>query len=233
MSMPPSWLQGIGGGLLTILTALVAARTGAAQRLLALAQTKQTTTTTDSTRLDALGIAMKRLDEMGERVDALTKRVESLEEFQRNVHESAPRIGVSVTERGVLFVEPGAIILAVDDDPDICAYIKLALEEQNYQVLTACSVADALALIAAQMVAVAILDLYLGRETCMPIVEMLRAATVPKPPQIIVYTGAMDSAAMALVKQIDPIATLRKVRSDIRDLETVVKTAIAKREAAA
>lgn len=233
MSMPPSWLSGVGGALVTILGALVAARTGTAQRLLALAQVGQTKTATVSTRLDALGLAMKRIDEMAQQVDDLTKRVERLEEFQRNVHESAPRIGVSVTERGVLFVEPGAIILAVDDDPDICAYIKLALEEQNYQVLTACTVADALALIAAQMVAVAILDLYLGRETCMPIVEALRAAVTPKPPQVIIYTGAMDSAAMALVKQIDPMATLRKVRSDIRDLETVVKTAIAKREAAA
>lgn len=233
---PPPWLQALGplGPFLAgVGSILVALRTGVVQRLLALAQARQANVATEGARLDLNEKMMQRIEALSEEVTRLRGEVRELKEFVRNVHDSAPRLGVSVTERGVLYVEPGPVLLAVDDDATVCIYVKMALEEQNYTVCTATNVADALAAVGVQMPAVAILDLYLGAETCLPIVEALRAAVTPRPTQIILYTGANDAAARALVQQIDPMALLVKGSDDIMRLQSTVKTALAKREASA
>ena len=71
-------------------------------------------------------------------------------------------------------------ILIVDDEPLIAALLEDWLLELGYQVAgPACSVADALAILAGGGIDGAILDVTLGRETSYPVAEELRRLAVP------------------------------------------------------
>lgn len=81
-------------------------------------------------------------------------------------------------------------ILIVEDEPLIMMDLEFAAEDRECEVLTAVSVAKAMAEIElASHIDVAILDVTLGKgETCLPIARMLEQRDVP----YILHTGDLD-----------------------------------------
>jgi ActR/RegA family two-component response regulator len=242
MRLPPDTLPNLAGTLANwgvLLAALVAGawayvtkRTQPARSdRLQDAQANQADADALDTTVTAAGKRADLLTTLLTRVEKLEREVQQLRDFVQNVHRSAPQLGVRVSGRGVLSIEPGQPLLVVDDDDAIADAVRLWLEDRNYVVETATTVADAIARIAARQYAVVIVDLYLDDQTAQPVVEAIRAATTARPAQVVVFTGASDQASRTLIKTLDPVTTVAKP-ADLADLEAAIKTALAKRASA-
>lgn len=88
----------------------------------------------------------------------------------------------------------GSSILVVDDDDDLRSVIAELLELEGYRVLTACTGADALALLASNDVGLVLLDLGLpgldGREVLRRRRIDPRLAAIP----VLLLSGSVDEA---------------------------------------
>lgn len=80
-------------------------------------------------------------------------------------------------------------VLVLDDEPLILLDLEFAVEDAGCVPLTALELDEALAILAAEDVAVAILDVSLGKgQTCEPVARALAARGVP----YVLHTGDLD-----------------------------------------
>ncbi len=70
-------------------------------------------------------------------------------------------------------------VLVAEDEPMVAMLLEDLLDSSGYRVLLAERLTDALALVAAETIDVAILDVTLGRENSFPIADALRRRQVP------------------------------------------------------
>jgi CheY-like chemotaxis protein len=83
----------------------------------------------------------------------------------------------------------GDVVLVVDDEPDIVAFIRLALESEGYTVATAAHGQEALHAIAAGTPALILLDLNMPVMTGWELHERLRR-TAPEIPVVFMTAGS-------------------------------------------
>ena len=75
-----------------------------------------------------------------------------------------------------------AKILAVDDDKNLLEIIKMRLESSDYEVITAVNEADAITAVREQMFDLSILDLHLGHQNGITLMEKLHLINPICPP---------------------------------------------------
>lgn len=78
-------------------------------------------------------------------------------------------------------------LVVVDDEPPICDLLSLYLEKQGYRVTTCATAAEALAVLELQPVDLVVLDIRLGGEDGLQVLERIKAQfpTVP----VVMLTG--------------------------------------------
>jgi len=113
-------------------------------------------------------------------------------------------------------------ILLVDDYVDALAAWEVFLRAEGFDVVTACSGADALAAVAASVPSLIVMDLGLPDRTGCDIARTLRAETDTRHIPLIAATGVSDPAQLAdarragfdaiLVKPCDPTVLIAKIR---------------------
>ena len=91
-------------------------------------------------------------------------------------------------------------ILVVDDELSMREYLDVLLNRAGYQVTTAASVKDALALLEADRIDLVISDMRLGQESGLSVLKAARAH--PVPPEVILITAfGTPSAAVAAMRE--------------------------------
>ena len=84
----------------------------------------------------------------------------------------------------------GRPILVVDDDSSLRLLCRVNLELDGYRVLEAASLSEARALLAADPPAVALLDVHVGAQSGLDLIDELRA--LDPPAGIVLLTGSSD-----------------------------------------
>lgn len=87
----------------------------------------------------------------------------------------------------------GRPILVVDDDPSLRLLCRVNLELEGHRVVEAASLAEARALLAADPPAVALLDVHVGVQSGLDLIDELRALAPPA--AIVLLTGSSDVSA--------------------------------------
>ena len=90
-----------------------------------------------------------------------------------------------------------ATILVADDDPDILGLVTLRLERQGYDVVTASSGAEALALARNSRPALAVLDVSMPGMTGLDVTRALRADKATSAIPVILLTARVQEADIA------------------------------------
>lgn len=91
-----------------------------------------------------------------------------------------------------------AKILAVDDDKNLLEIIKMRLESSDYEVITATNEADAITAVREQMFDLSILDLHLGHQNGIALMEKLHLLNPHMPAIILTAYGSIESAVNAV-----------------------------------
>jgi len=91
-----------------------------------------------------------------------------------------------------------AKILAVDDDKNLLEIIKMRLESSDYEVITATNEADAITAVREQMFDLSILDLHLGHQNGITLMEKLHLLNPHMPAIILTAYGSIESAVNAV-----------------------------------
>ena len=91
-----------------------------------------------------------------------------------------------------------AKILAVDDDKNLLEIIKMRLESSDYEVITATKEADAMTAVREQMFDLSILDLHLGHQNGIALMEKLHLLNPHMPAIILTAYGSIESAVEAV-----------------------------------
>jgi two-component system response regulator GlrR len=91
-----------------------------------------------------------------------------------------------------------AKILAVDDDKNLLEIIKMRLESSDYEVITATNEADAITAVREQMFDLSILDLHLGHQNGITLMEKLHLLNPQMPAIILTAYGSIESAVDAV-----------------------------------
>ena len=107
-------------------------------------------------------------------------------------------------------------MLVVDDEPAIRLLCRLNLELEGYAVLEARSLEEARTVLAAQDVAVVLLDMHIGNDRGDTLVRELRQDGVP----VIIVSGSTELEALTAL---DPSAVLGKP-FEIEELLAAVKS---------
>jgi CheY-like chemotaxis protein len=87
-------------------------------------------------------------------------------------------------------------ILVVDDDPDLCDFVRESLENAHYEVRVAKDGAAALAALAREIPDVLLLDIRMPRITGDEVLDLL--ASIKHHPPIVVMTAASSARDLAL-----------------------------------
>jgi DNA-binding response OmpR family regulator len=88
-------------------------------------------------------------------------------------------------------------VLVVDDEEDILTFVRDALEEEGYEVLTASSGEEGRRLAKRQRPDLILLDIHLPGADGWAVLDELRAAAGPQAP-VVVMTGGFDDQDQAL-----------------------------------
>ncbi len=105
-------------------------------------------------------------------------------------------------------------MLIVDDDASLRLLCRVNLELEGFDVREAASGADARAAVAASRPDVVLLDVHLGQESSMPLLDELRAGGIP----VALVTGSADAAELrvradeVIVKPFAPDALVAAAR---------------------
>jgi two-component system response regulator GlrR len=91
-----------------------------------------------------------------------------------------------------------AKILAVDDDKNLLEIIKMRLESSDYEVITATNEADAITAVREQLFDLSILDLHLGHQNGIALMEKLHLLNPHMPAIILTAYGSIESAVNAV-----------------------------------
>ena len=91
-----------------------------------------------------------------------------------------------------------AKILAVDDDKNLLEIIKMRLESSDYEVITAVNEADAITAVREQMFDLSIIDLHLGHQNGIALMEKLHLLNPHMPAIILTAYGSIESAVEAV-----------------------------------
>jgi DNA-binding response OmpR family regulator len=121
-------------------------------------------------------------------------------------------------------------ILVVEDDPDMRAIYRLALERASFAVLEATSAGEALDLARAHPPQLVVADLRLGSSSGADLCRALRQDPVLRAIPIVVVSGVTGEAARAAVRDAAPDAVLAKPL-DFREF-TALCQALCRRAAA-
>jgi DNA-binding response OmpR family regulator len=104
--------------------------------------------------------------------------------------------------------------LVVDDDPALRLLSRINLELEGFVVLEASTVVEADASVASERPDVVLLDVHLGSESSLPLLERLRTAGIP----VVLVTGSVevdeyrDRAEAVLPKPFEPRALVEIAR---------------------
>lgn len=90
-----------------------------------------------------------------------------------------------------------ATILVADDDPDILALVTLRLERDGYQVVSASSGTEALALARERTPALAVLDVAMPGMTGVEVTRELRGNTATAAIRVLLLTARVQEADVA------------------------------------
>ena len=91
-----------------------------------------------------------------------------------------------------------ANILAVDDDKNLLEIIKMRLESSDYEVITATNEAAAITAVREQMFDLSIIDLHLGHQNGIALMEKLHLLNPHMPAIILTAYGSIESAVEAV-----------------------------------
>lgn len=94
--------------------------------------------------------------------------------------------------------EPGASFLVVDDDDIFCIVLARALERRGYAVTAARSVAEAQNFIADRQPDFAVIDLRIGSDSGLTLVQQLAALSPPAKSVVLTGYGSIATAVKAI-----------------------------------
>jgi adenylate cyclase len=101
-------------------------------------------------------------------------------------------------------------VLVVDDEPDLVAIVKMRLEANNYEVITACDGQEGLDKARADKPDLMILDLMLPKMDGYKVCGLLKADTRYSKIPIIMFTARAQEADMEMGKEVGANAYITK-----------------------
>lgn len=113
-----------------------------------------------------------------------------------------------------------AVVLVIDDEPDICAILREALEREGHEVLTARDGRDGMQLYQAHRPAVVITDVFMPRRSGIDLV--LELARTDAPPKVIAISGVTGSSFLEAAREANVARTFVKP-FDVREVVRAVR----------
>ena len=113
-----------------------------------------------------------------------------------------------------------AVVLVIDDEADICALLREALEREGHEVLTARDGRDGLQVYLAHRPAVVITDVFMPRRSGIDLV--LELARTDPPPKMIAISGVTGSSFLEAAREANVARTFVKP-FDVREVVRAVR----------
>ena len=113
-----------------------------------------------------------------------------------------------------------AVVLVIDDEEDICALLREALEQEGHEVFTARDGRDGLQVYQAQRPAVVITDIFMPRRSGIDLV--LELARTDPPPKMIAISGVVGSSFLEAAREANVARTFVKP-FDVREVVRAVR----------
>lgn len=113
-----------------------------------------------------------------------------------------------------------ALVLVIDDEPDIVALLREALEQEGHEVLTARDGRDGLQVYQARRPAVVITDVFMPRRSGIDLV--LELARMDPPPKMIAISGVTGSSFLEAAREANVARTFVKP-FDVREVVRAVR----------
>ena len=113
-----------------------------------------------------------------------------------------------------------AVILVIDDEADICALLREALERDGHEVLTARDGRDGMQVYQAHRPAVVITDIFMPRRSGIDLV--LELGRADPPPKMIAMSGVAGSSFLEAAREANVARTFVKP-FDVREIVRAVR----------
>ena len=113
-----------------------------------------------------------------------------------------------------------AVVLVIDDEADICALLREALEREGHEVLTAYDGRAGLQLYQAHRPAVVITDVFMPRRSGIDLV--LELGRMDPPPRMIAISGVAGSSFLEAAREANVARTFVKP-FDVREVVRAVR----------
>ena len=113
-----------------------------------------------------------------------------------------------------------AVILVIDDEADICALLREALERDGHEVLTARDGRDGMQVYLAHRPAVVITDIFMPRRSGIDLV--LELGRADPPPKMIAMSGVAGSSFLEAAREANVARTFVKP-FDVREIVRAVR----------
>ena len=113
-----------------------------------------------------------------------------------------------------------AVILVIDDEADICALLREALERDGHEVLTARDGRDGMQVYQAHRPAVVITDVFMPRRSGIDLV--LELGRADPPPKMIAMSGVAGSSFLEAAREANVARTFVKP-FDVREIVRAVR----------
>ena len=113
-----------------------------------------------------------------------------------------------------------AVVLVIDDEADICALLREALERDGHEVLTARDGRDGMQVYQAHRPAVVITDIFMPRRSGIDLV--LELGRADPPPKMIAMSGVAGSSFLEAAREANVARTFVKP-FDVREIVRAVR----------